>query len=39
MFVRHAEVDGTEARDAEEQKTRNRSLVIGPLFDYPEGAG
>jgi hypothetical protein len=32
-------VDVTEARDAEEQKTRNRSLAIGPLIFYPDGAG
>jgi hypothetical protein len=31
-------VDVTEARDAEEQKTRNRSLAIGPLIVYPDGA-
>ena len=29
----------TEARDAEEQKTRNRSLAIGPLIVYPDVAG
>ena len=34
-----ASVDETEARDAEEQKTRNRSLAIGPLIFYPDGAG
>src|SRR5215475_7597627 len=32
-----AQVDQTEARDAEEQKTRNRSLAIGPLIVYPDG--
>ena len=31
--------DVTEARDAEEQKTRNRSLAIVPLIFYPDGAG
>jgi hypothetical protein len=35
----HNAVDVTEARDAEEQKTRNRSLAIGPLIFYPDGAG
>ena len=34
-----ASVDVTEARDAEEQKTRNRSLAIGPLIVYPDVAG
>jgi hypothetical protein len=33
------DVDVTEARDAEEQKTRNRSLAIVPLIFYPDGAG
>jgi hypothetical protein len=32
-------VGQTEARDAEEQKTRNRSLAIGPLIVYPDGLG
>ena len=33
------EVDVTESRDAEEQKSRNRSLAIGPLIFYPDGVG
>jgi hypothetical protein len=41
--VRHAALvkpgDVTDARDAEEQKTRNWSLAIGPLIVYPDGAG
>jgi len=31
-------VDQTEARDAEDQKLRNRSLAIGPLIVCPDGA-
>jgi hypothetical protein len=31
-------VDQTEARDAEDQKLRNRSLEIGPLIVCPDGA-
>jgi hypothetical protein len=32
-------IDVTEAGDAEEQKTRSRSLAIGPLIFYRDGAG
>jgi len=32
-------VEVTDARNAEEQKTRNRSLAIGPLIVYPDGTG
>jgi hypothetical protein len=34
-----ASVDVTGARDAEEEKTRNRSLAIVSLIFYPDGAG